>query len=829
MNVFELGAKIGLDTSGFKEGLNNSESMMQKFGSAVKSGFETVAKIAATTMAAATAATTAFVKSAVDTGAQFDSSMSQVAATMGKTVDEIGELRDFAKKMGSETAFSASQAADALNYMALAGYDATTSMDMLPTVLDLAAAGGIELATASDMVTDAQSALGLSLEETKVMVDQMAMASSKTNTSVAQLGEAFLTVGGTAKNLKGGTQELAQTLGIMADNGIKASEAGTHMRNIMLAMNPTTDAAVEAWDKLGVEAYDSTGALRNMSDIFTELKASMADMTDQEKTETLSAMFNKTDLAAINALLDTNKERWDAVSEAIGNADGSASQMAETQLDNLTGDVTLLKSAWEGLQIAVADKVIPAIRPFIQLFSQLASRITTTIENGGSFVDVLKDIAGGFDGMRIRLMQMIQEALPSIIETVKDIAEKVKQALEKNAPKIARAVPKIISFLIDSFSSRIELIANIAPTIIRGIVNGISKNIPKLVKVATTVINALTQFISEELPNILEAGMQILLALVDGIVDALPELIPAAIECILTLVEKLTDPDMVLKLVDAAAQIILAIADGLIEALPTLLDKAPEIIDNLCTAIEKVLPKLLETAGKLIDKLIRGLNDNLYKIFDKGKDILARLILGIWNLNKNMREKAVELMEKFLAGIGERYMQTFEAGKEIINKIKEGVMEMIGGAFDWGKDLVDNFIKGVEDKKNALSLAAEGIASIVSNFIHFSVPKEGPLSDFDESAPDMMDLFIKGIKDNEKKLKNQIIETFDFNNMIQAPTIAVQGSQTNGEGSYNVSNDIVINIQSGVISNDYDAQRTAQKISEQLAKLQTQQRRAVGM
>ena len=147
---------------------------------------------------------------------------------MGVTVDEIGELRDFAQEMGSTTAFSATEAADALNYMALAGYDAETSMTMLPNVLNLAAAGGMELATASDMVTDSQTALGLSLEETSTLVDQMALASSKTNTSVSQLGEAILSIGGTAKNLSGGTTELNQVLGLLADNGIKGAEAGTH-------------------------------------------------------------------------------------------------------------------------------------------------------------------------------------------------------------------------------------------------------------------------------------------------------------------------------------------------------------------------------------------------------------------------------------------------------------------------------------------------------------------------------------------------------------------------------------------------------------------------
>ena len=181
-----------IDQSGFESGLS-------KIGSIAQKGL----KIVGAAFTATETAVLAFGKKYIEAGMQFDSSMSQVAATMGTTVDQIGELRDFAQEMGATTAFSATQAADALNYMALAGYDAGTSMSMLPNVLNLAAAGGMELASASDMITDSQSALGLTLSETSQLVDKMAKASSKSNTSVAQLGEAILTVGGTAKMMAG--------------------------------------------------------------------------------------------------------------------------------------------------------------------------------------------------------------------------------------------------------------------------------------------------------------------------------------------------------------------------------------------------------------------------------------------------------------------------------------------------------------------------------------------------------------------------------------------------------------------------------------------------
>ena len=351
-----------------------------------------------------------FIGDSIQTGMGFDTAMSQVAATMGKTTDEIAELRDYAKEMGATTAFSATQSAEALNFMALAGYDAETSMKMLPNVMDLAAAGGMELARASDMVTDSQTALGLSLEETETLVDQMAKTSSKTNTSVSQLGDAMLTIGGTAKNLSGGTAELNQVLGLMADNGIKAGEAGTHLRNIILAMNPTTKDAKEAFDELNFSAYDSQGNLREMTDIFGELSEKTADMTSQERQDIIGKMFKVTDIAAVNALLDTNAERWDEVAGAIDGASGAAEAMADTQLDNLQGDITLMKSAFEGLQIAISDEVTPDLRELVQTATKGLEWATEHIH---TIIGVVKAL--GIAVAAIKLPAMIGAAKTAMI------------------------------------------------------------------------------------------------------------------------------------------------------------------------------------------------------------------------------------------------------------------------------------------------------------------------------------------------------------------------------------------------------------------------------
>ncbi len=357
----------------------NSSVALQKIGQVgdkLQAVGDKVSGVGETLTKSVTAPVVGLGTAAVATAANFESSMSQVQATMGITKDSMsmvnGEsvntmdtLSALAKQMGSETAFSASECAEALNYLALAGYDTQEMCDTLPTVLNLAAAGGIDLASASDMVTDAMSALGMGTDEAITMVDQMAKTSSTTNTSVAQLGDAILTIGATAKSVKGGTAELNTALGILANNGIKGAEGGTHLRNVILSLQNPTDKAAACMEQLGVDVYDSEGNMRSLNDVLGDLNTSMDGMTSAEKSNIIATIFNKTDLAAVNALLANTGESWDSLQQSITESGGAAQQMADTQLDNLQGQLTILKSALEGLAISIGELLMPVIKNIV--------------------------------------------------------------------------------------------------------------------------------------------------------------------------------------------------------------------------------------------------------------------------------------------------------------------------------------------------------------------------------------------------------------------------------------------------------------------------------
>ena len=669
MNLFELFAKLTLDSSEYESGLDDAERKGKSFGSKIGKGFKTLGKVGVAALGTATASVTAFAGASVKAGAAFDASMSQVAATMGYTTSELNDatseasknmaqLRDFAQQMGASTAFSASEAADALNYMALAGYDAETSMSMLPNVLNLAAAGGIDLARASDMVTDAQSALGLSLEETRFLVDEMAAASSKSNTSVSQLGDAILTVGGTAKNLKGGTVELSTALGILADNGIKGAEGGTALRNIILSLSTPTDQAAKKMKALGLDVFDAEGNMRGLEDIFNDLNGALDGMTQGEQLDVLNTLFNKVDLKSANALLATSTDRWNELSEAINYSDAAAEAMAKTQLDNLTGDVTLFKSALEGVKIAISDKITPSLRKFVQFGSTgLSSLLDAFNENG------LTGVMDAFGTLLSDGLNMIIEMLPQVTEAGMQLLGALGQ--------------------------------------------GIMTNLPVIVDAATQIILMLVQGLITALPSLVEGAIQIVSQLATFIAANLPTLIPAIINMVLTIANALINN--VGLLVDGAIAIILALTDGIIDNLPTLIEQIPEIIIKIVDALIENAPKLLKAGTEIIGKLIMGLLMSLPSVVTAIGKIIGKIATMFMELPSKAIEWGKDLLKGFIDGIKSKVTALVDAVKGVAAKVKSflGFSEPEEGPLSnfhtYAPDMMKLFAQGIKDNTHLIT------------------------------------------------------------------------------------------------------------------------------
>lgn len=361
-------------------------------------------------------------KSATDTGMTFEASMSQVAATMGITTAEIATgseayetLNAAAQECGKSTMFSASQAAEALNYLALAGYDAEKAAATLPEVLNLAAAGGLDLQYAADLVTDSMAAMGMETKDLNKYIDEMAKTSQKSNTNVAQLGEATLVCAGTVALTGQSLETMNTALGVMANNGIKSAEGGTHLRNILLSLSAPTDTASVAMKELGLNVADSNGNMRDLNDILIDMNKQMSGMSTVQKTQMINRIFNKTDIAAVNSLLKSTNGEWDELYENISHCNGAAQDMADTLNDNLKGKITILKSALEGLSISAYNLFDDNMKSAVDAATNAVGELQDAVDNGelGVSLSRMSDALGEFAENAIGTAQ---KALPGLID-----------------------------------------------------------------------------------------------------------------------------------------------------------------------------------------------------------------------------------------------------------------------------------------------------------------------------------------------------------------------------------------------------------------------------
>lgn len=325
----------------------------------------------------------------------------------------------------------------------------------------------------------------------------------------------------------------------------------------------------------------------------------------------------------------------------------------------------------------------------------------------GEGVDLLGEFTNGIldaNGDMEKMGEVVDTVLPQVLD-----------AIMEYLPEILDLAISIITAIANSLIENIDVIIDAATDIVFALFDGIMNNLPKIIDAAVELIITLAKGLIDNLPTIVQGGMDLIMAVVKGLTDALPELIPAAVDAVLTIVDTLIDNiDM---LIDAAIAIILALAEGLINSLPKLAEKAPDIVIKLVKAIIENAPKLFEASLELILKLAEGLGSFFYKLVEKGR--------------------------------------------EIVDSIWQGFSEKVENAKQWGKDLIDNFVGGIRQKWDNLKTAVSDVGQSIADRIGFSEPKVGPLSNFHTFAPDMIDLFIHGLQEGQRRLQTQLSETFN--------------------------------------------------------------------
>ena len=801
-------AKLTLDSSEFESGLKNSESLADKMGN----GLKKAAKVGAVAIGAAATAATGFAVSAVKAGQEFDATMSEVAAISGATGEDFDALRAKAQEMGASTKFSASESAEALTYMAMAGWKTEDMLGGIEGIMNLAAASGEDLASTSDIVTDALTAFGMSAEDSGHFADVLAAAASNANTNVSMLGESFKYVAPVAGTLGYSAEDTSIALGLMANAGIKASQGGTALRTVLTNMAKPTDDMALAMDALGVSLTDSEGNMNSLMDIMNQLRSGfeggtlseeefeaatnslnkqLADgeievddynsrmlalrieagkATEAEKAQIATMLAGKGGMSGLLAIVNASEQDFGKLTDAIYDADGAAAQMSETMQDNLQGDITKAKSAFEGLKITLSDKLTPSLRGVAQFAAEAFSKVTEAMQDGGLLAET-------WDKIKTRVgdaIDRIKTAIQPLIDKFKDSAEE-----GDGAKKVMDGLADAIGDVADFVATIIEKGAKFVEWLTSGSTGA------ELFKAAVVgIVGALVTL------TVVQKAVSAAQAIMNAVMSANPiGLIIAAVAALVAGFIYLWNNcegfrEFWINLWEAIKAAFNAVVDWLKQAIEDIvawftqawedIKSVWEAVSGFFSTVWEAIKGVFSAVGNWFKEKFETARDNIKSAWVKAGDWFGRRWTDIKTAFKNTGDWFKEKFTTAKDNVVNAWSNIKEKFDEIWQKIKDAFN--LDDVWNWGRDLIDNFIGGIKEKWDNLKNSVASIGQTIKDFIGFSEPKKGPLSDFHTYAPDMMDLFIKGIKDNEGRLQETVESAFDFRPSITGDVGTMRGS-----------------------------------------------------
>lgn len=794
MDLFDLVATIRVNLEDFDRGLDEAQRRAKNFASGLEGvgsglkdiaspavkGFQAVENVGGKALnavktgmkgfTAASAIVGGFGATAVKAGAEFDATMSEVSAISGATGNEFDSLRDKALEMGAKTKFSASEAASAMTYMGMAGWKAGDMISGIEGIMNLAAASGEDLATTSDIVTDALTAFGLQASDSGHFANVMAVAASNANTNVGMMGETFKYVAPVAGALGYSVDDTALAIGLMANSGIKATQAGTALRSIFSRLS--TDAGASSkklgalgvlTQQLGVEFYNTDGTARDLNDVLIDSRAAWAGLSEEQQITYAKTIAGQEAMSGWLALMNASPADVEKLTNALEDCNGAAEKMAATMVDNLQGDLTLLGSAFESLQIAISDSLTPTLREFAQFGQRAMSNLLQGFQSDDKFAfyNVLSGVVTeGLGILSARAADFVQVSTNFVIALSNGILGAKNQLLS--------AGKDVIDFLIDVFG---DYLRNVSPEMAQfgsDIVTMIFDGFIRAGNVISDVIGNFVPLIAQAFLSyhaaISKIGLDILAAIGKGIVDQKDKIREIASSTITNMVTALRENAPAI--IEGAIALIEALAGALMDNMPLILEAGAEIVGKLVEGISGSLPTLalaigpilihigtiIETVGKIKDvvktvvEFVAG-GSGIGKIIEVGKTLMSGIqalfglimahpviavitaiiaaIVLLWTQCEEFRD--------FVGNMVESIIGFFSGLYEGISSALSGIAEVIGGAFSSAWEAVQaawsgavDFFTGVwEGIQTAFSAAVEFFATVWAAIVAvFSVVEE---------------------------------------------------------------------------------------------------------
>lgn len=618
----------------------------------------------------ASAAVTGLGVAAVKTAADFDSAMANVAAISGATGDDLQALRDKAREMGEKTKFSASEAADAMSYMAMAGWKTGDMLSGIEGIMHLAAASGEDLATTSDIVTDALTAFGLTAEDSAHFADILAAASSNANTNVSMMGETFKYCAPVAGALGYSAEDVAEAIGLMGNAGIKSTQAGTALRTMMTKLQGELKLSGEALGEVTIQTANADGSMRELSDILADCRTAFSKMSESEAAAAAETLVGKNAMSGFLALMNSAPGDIDKLRNAIDNCDGSAENMAAIMQDNLNGQLTILKSQLEELAISFGEMLMPVIRKVVTAVQGFVAKLNNMDEAQRKTIITI--------GLVIAALDPFLVILGTVISTV------------GKSMKAYASATKGIKKLMVAVKSGTGIFGKLGTAL-----GGISAPVLAIVAVIAVLVAAFTHLWKTNdgfRENIIATWTQIketVSNFCQGIVDRLNSL---GFEF------------------SSITEVLKAVWDGFCNLLGPVFEGAFRFIsDTLSTVLDVIL--------NTVDFFIAVFSGDWEGAWEAVKNIFSSIWNGLVSWFTNILETIKGVLDVALGWIGSSWEQVWSGVKNFFTNIWNGIKDFISSTINSISTTISNVITGIKTTVNNVFSAIKTTISNIFNGI----------------------------------------------------------------------------------------------------------------
>ena len=652
--------------------------------------------------------------------------MSQVAAVSGATGSDLDALRDKAREMGSKTKFSASEAAEAMNYMAMAGWKTEDMLSGIEGIMNLAAASGEDLATTSDIVTDALTAFGLTAADSGHFADILAAASSNANTNVSMMGETFKYCAPIAGALGFSAEDTAEAIGLMANAGIKSTQAGTALRTIMNNLAGEVKICGSNIGEVTVATTNADGSMRNLSDILADCRSTFSGLTESEKAAAAESLVGKNAMSGFLALMNAGEADITKLSNAIASCDGTAEDMAATMQDNLAGQLTILKSALEELAISFGELLMPALRTIVGWIQNFVNWLNGMDEGTKKVIVTVALLAAAIGPVLIVVGKVISAVgtIMTIVPKIAGVINTVKTAFAAlNATMLANPIFLIIAAITALVAAFIYLWNTNEG--FRQFWIDLWENVKE---VAIAVWNAIVEFFTAAWNAIVQTATAIWTALKDFFVG---------------------------------------LWEGIKQVFTTAVTAVSTFLANAWAGIQNTVTTVFNAIKTFFTNAWNGIKNTVTSVVNSIKTAVSTAFTAMWN------------------GI------TTTVGN-IVNSIRNGfnnavsfIKGLASSAFSWGADIIGGIVNGIRSMIGKVKDAVSSVANAIRSFLHFSVPDEGPLTDYESWMPDFMSGLASGIEKGRGLITKEIGKLAEDMNFKKAlPDMSANLQMTGAGGGY---------------------------------------------